>query len=79
MSDKQEITRLIEECIKIEESVIPLYSKHIHNTLFLSGFDKKSAQEVSNILDKLKTDSERHRGVFENLLTEIERSSKNVY
>lgn len=79
MVDKKEIIKLVEECAKIEESVIPLYSKHIDNTLFLSGFDAGSAAGVRSILDKLKKDSERHKGVFESLLARIERSSQNVY
>jgi len=69
MANKQEIMEMMEECVRIEEAVIPLYSKHIESTLFLSGFDKGAASEVRQILDRLKMDSEKHKVIFEGLLT----------
>jgi len=79
MASKQEIIKMVDECVKVEESVIPLYSKHIENTVFLSGFDKGSASEVRRILDRVKTDSEKHKVIFDGLLTKIKESSKDVY
>lgn len=79
MPDKQKTLEFLEECLRLEESVIPLYSRHIDNTLFLSGFDKAEREKISRILNKLRSDSMRHRKIFAGLVKKIKGSDKDVY
>jgi rubrerythrin len=69
--EKKETLRLLEECLKIEEEVIPLYSRHIESTLFLSGLAQEKQLKAKEILDKLKADSERHKVIFQTLIKKI--------
>ncbi len=77
--EKGILLKKLEECIKVEESAIPLYTQHVHNTLFLSDFEKKDQDRVKAILMELKKDSEKHKKMFEDLLTEVKGSGKDVY
>lgn len=79
MANREEIVKIIEEALKIEESAIPLYSKHVNNTLFLSGFAERERSKVKEILDRLKRESENHKLIFEKLLAVIKSSKQNVY
>ena len=76
---KEEAIKILEECLKVEEDIIPLYSKHITNTLFFSGLEAGKADEVRKILDKLRTDSMKHRSMFQGLINKIQPSDRNVY
>ena len=79
MINKQQLIKVLEEGLKVEESVIPLYSKHISNALFLSGLEKEKEAGIREILNKLRSDSLRHKGLFEDLLNKVRESNKDVY
>ena len=38
--DKEKAIKVLRELLMVEESVIPLYSRHVENSLFLSGMKK---------------------------------------
>jgi hypothetical protein len=77
--DKARATKLLKEFLMIEELIIPLYSKHVDNSLFLSGIKKDNLSKVQGILDALRTDSMRHKQILEGLISSVERSGKDVY
>ena len=77
--DKARLLTLLEEAIKIEESVIPLYSRHITNTLFLSGLQPPEADAIKKILNRLHDDSQNHRRMFTSLLKHVRESQTDVY
>lgn len=79
MPNKQETLNLLGECLKREEDIIPLYSRHIESSLFLSGFDKKTRGKISAILNKLRSDSMRHKQIFEDLIKKVKESNLDVY
>ncbi len=79
MASKEEVIRILEEAVKIEESVVPLYSRHISSTLFLSGFEEQIQARISGILNRLLKDSKRHEKMYEDQLRKVKGSEQNVY
>ncbi len=63
MTEEKNIV-FLEECLKVEESAIPLYTRYIGDTLFLSGFTKEKQDRLQRALKKLREDSERHRDML---------------
>ncbi len=79
MLSKEEVLTILREGLRVEEDVIPIYSEHIRNSLFLSGLSAAETDPVKSILDKLKVDSERHRKIFQTLIARAEESNRDVY
>lgn len=79
MVNKQEIIAAVEECIKIAESAIPIYSKHIQHALFLSGLEKEQEQEGRIILETIMDEEKKHKTSLENLLTYVKGAKKDVF
>lgn len=79
MMEKQKIMDMIQECIKTEESAIPLYAKHLGNTLFLSGFKEDERRRIKEILRILLEQSEMHKRKYKGIFKKIRTSNKNVY
>ena len=79
MATKQQMIEILYEGLRIEEDVIPIYSVHVVNTLFLSGLKGDKENKLRVILDKLKTDSERHKQMFESMIKTVEESDRDVY
>ena len=75
MNEKEKLSFIagIEKGIKMEETAIPLYSKHIRNTLFLSGLEQNLQTDIKDLLDKLIQDCEHHRNIFNNILEELKK------
>ncbi|UCH12445.1 MAG: hypothetical protein JSW18_00410 [Candidatus Omnitrophota bacterium] len=79
MIKKEELLKLLSRCLDAEEKGIPIYSRHLGNTLFLSDFKKEEQKKVRDTLETLKTDSETHKTIFEDLIKRIKGSTKDVY
>ena len=59
---KEEILKKIDKAIRTEEEGIPIYAKHIDNTLFWSGLISDEVKEViRNTLKILTDESKRHK------------------
>ncbi len=56
----EEILKKIDAAILTEEKAIPIYTKHIGNTLFWSGLGKKTQEDIKKTFIELKEDSGRH-------------------
>ncbi len=76
---KQELLDALNECFKTEESAIPLYSKHINSTLFLSDFSDQEKKEVSSVLKMLLDESSMHAKLFKGLIKKVKESDQDVY
>ncbi|MDD5019560.1 MAG: hypothetical protein PHH75_00420 [Candidatus Omnitrophica bacterium] len=76
---KDALIAKLEEGIKIEESAIVVYTKHMGNTLFLSGFAPGSKEKVAEILRTLWEESRGHRKIFEQIIARVQKDEKNVY
>lgn len=77
--NKDELISMLEEGIKIEESLIPLYAKHISSTLFLSEYPEKKREEIKTVLNSLENDSEAHKNIYMRLLEKTKGEDKDVY
>ncbi len=79
MITKQRFIEELEKCLKTEQSAIPLYAKHVNNTLFLSGFTKSDSEKISKVMKELMDDSKAHSDVLEGLIDRAKRSERDVY
>lgn len=76
---KEELARNLQLCIKTEESAIPIYTKHISDTFFLSIFSEQEKEAAVNILTMLSRESEGHATLFKALYSRVQGSGKDVY
>ncbi len=79
MIKKEELLKSLKEAEVLEEKSIPVYTKHLDSTLFLSGFSKEEQEELKKVLLILKKGSEEHREIYEDLINKIRESAKDVY
>lgn len=77
--NKDELISMLEEGLKIEESIIPIYAKHISSTIFLTDFSEKKREELKASLSSLKKDSEDHKEIYLRLLEKVRGEDKDVY
>ena len=76
---KQELLKSLQHALKTEESAMPLYTRHISSTLFLSGFDSDSQKRMSEILQRLNAESTRHGMILQKLINKIQMEDKDAY
>jgi len=76
---KEELLEKLKFAVKTEESAIPVYTKHISDTLFLSEFGEAEKKAIVGILETLSSDSQRHAALYKSFVDGVERSNKNVY
>ena len=77
---KEDLLNELGKALLYEEKAIPLYSKHINNTLFLSKFSKKDKDKVRKVLDMLSRDSDKHMQIFQELIDKVKNEEgKDVY
>jgi len=76
---KEELLALLKRCLNEEERAIPLYTKHLSETLFLSGFKPEAQIRIKELLLLLKKESESHEKIFNNLIQDVKRASQDVY
>jgi len=79
MATKKELIGFLEEVLKTEEKAIPLYTRHIGSTLFLSRFDETQRTRIQTILETLKEESQKHAEIFGRLVDKIKREPRDVY
>jgi len=79
MLKKEELIKLLEEAVKTEESAIPLYTKHISSTLFLSDLPLEKRKRIHEILQILNEQSSGHAITFRQMINNIERDVRDVY
>jgi hypothetical protein len=76
---KNELLEALQEALKTEESAMPLYTRHIESTLFLSDFNADEQKQIGQILHVLNAESSRHRESLLQLISKVESEDKNVY
>ena len=79
MITKEKLVSLLEEERNTEESAIPLYSRHISSTLFLSGFSDESCSRIKEILNELASESKVHSDIIGQLIEHVKSGVKDVY
>jgi rubrerythrin len=76
---KKDLIDSLKQSLYAEEKAIPIYTRHLDSTLFLSGFSKGLQKKIKNTLLILKSESERHEQIFKALLEKVEKSQNDVY
>jgi rubrerythrin len=76
---KEDLIGSLREGLNAEERAIPIYTRHLQNTLFLSGLDKDFSEKIRNTLLRLAEESIQHERIFKALIKHIEGSAKDVY
>jgi hypothetical protein len=76
MLSKQELIGLLEESLK---GAIPLYTKHVSSTLFLSKMPKEKKLRINDILQELHTQSSGHAITYKQMINDIQGDNRNVY
>jgi len=79
MITKEELLSLMETASKAEGTTMPLYTKHINSTLFLSRFDEEEKERIQKILLRLNSESTDHAKIFKQLINQIKNGSADVY
>lgn len=77
--NKEKLLNLLEESAKTEESALPLYTRHLSSTLFLSDFDADRQQRILRILQTLENESKGHLKTLLSLMEKIKEGDKDVY
>jgi hypothetical protein len=76
---KERLLNLLDESLKAEESALPLYTKHISSTLFLSGFEAAEKERIAQILGILEEETSKHYKALQHLIEKIRNEDKDVY
>jgi hypothetical protein len=76
---KDELLIFLKESLYREERAIPLYTRHLNSTMFLSDFSARLRGKIEDVLIKLKSESEGHAILLNSLIDKIKKSQKDVY
>lgn len=75
MISKRELLSTLTEGVKREDSIMPLYAKHIEHTIEFSGLDKAMQDKFVNTMELLISESTARKATF-NAIRKIVESSK---
>jgi len=76
---KDELIAKLKQLHNEEELAIPIYTKHLESTFFLSRIKPKDQEEIKEILLTLAMESEVHARMFEAAIKKVQESERNVY
>lgn len=76
---KERLLNLLGESLKAEEIALPLYTRHISSTLFLSGFEAAKQDRIIQILGILHDESNEHYRTLQWLIDKVRNEDKDVY
>jgi len=68
MASLESFLALVREALHNEEQGVSLYSAHLQNTLFFSGFSREDQERIREILDQLALDSAKHESLLRGIL-----------
>ena len=76
---REELIRRLKEDMLVEETAIPIYAKHLPNTLFWSRLAEEDIGYIRAGLRKLATDSSRHRTSLKMLIQHVSEADQDVF
>lgn len=72
MASRQQLLKILQECVRLEERVIALYQTGLDDASFLSSeFLFQDKERIRMILETLKKESEAHKDFFSKLLQNL--------
>lgn len=75
---RDELLAFLEQGRKIEEALL-LYSEHLKNTLYLSGFNANLRNKAKELLNILHRESYEHKIFLRQLIEQVSKGGENVY
>ena len=79
MIKKDKLLSAVNSLIDMEKRLIPLLSRHIASSLFLSGLDKKAQGEIVERFQKAAVTGTKHVELLEGIKDEVTRGTADVY
>ncbi len=79
MMTKSELIARFKKLHNEEELAIPIYTKHLENTFFLSHLKPEVRKDIEEKLLTLAMESEVHARMFEAVIKRIQESKRDVY
>ena len=76
---KDELLKMIEDAMLLEDRAIQIYRKHLVTAIFWSGLTEWGREQVAIALNMLGKESERHAVKLAALKERIEQESRDVY
>lgn len=76
---RQELLGRLDNARNLEEAGIALYTKHLSNTLFFSGFSPSKRQRMQDILAELASESRMHEQTLKRVIDFVNSSDTDVY
>jgi rubrerythrin len=76
---KDELISQLRQLHNEEELAIPIYTKHLESTFFLSDIKPEARDEIKSMLLTLAMESEVHARMFEGLIKKVKESPRDVY
>ena len=76
---KDELIARLTKLHNEEELAIPLYTKHLESTFFLSHIKHKAQDEIKEMLLTLAMESEVHARMFDAVIKKVKESKRDVY
>lgn len=72
-NNKDKILSILREARNAEESIIPIYTKHLESAIFWTGVSQDTALSAKKILRRLAVESAAHKITVEQLIARLER------
>jgi rubrerythrin len=76
---KDELVSQLRQLHNEEELAIPIYTKHLESTFFLSRIKPEAQKEIKEMLLILAMESEVHARMFEATIKKVQDSERDVY
>ena len=76
---KKELIAQLKKLHNEEELAIPVYTKHLESTFFLSTLTADAQKNIKEMLLTLSLESEVHARMFESTIQKIQESDRDVY
>jgi rubrerythrin len=62
-----------------EELAIPIYTRHLESTFFLSSFKPETQEAIKKTLLTLSLESKAHARMFKTMIKKVQESERDVY
>ena len=76
---KDELIEKLRQLHNEEEWAIPIYTKHLESTFFLSRIKPHAQKDIKEMLLTLAMESEVHARMFEAVIKKVQESERDVY
>ena len=77
--NKEELLETIREGMKMEESAVAIYTRHLSAIILRSGLPEEDIEVIKRDLELLIEANKRHKKTLELLVEQIQGESMDVY